>query len=476
MVTELKIGLRPFFRIFLVAFAALICAASGGRAEERPALWRAHPNESKALQIPAVGPVLVAQARSPLAEYAAAGAVSPAAIDPAPPAPGCRAPDAADSAAPGKGKGGYLIGIDDRLRISVYQRPDLSGEYQVREDGRISLPLIGSVDVLDKSLDGLEAAISAAVEKASGRPTRVSLEITQRRPFYIVGQVNNPGGHPFVPGLTVLQAVAIGGGLFRPALNIGTAVDLSREAARLGQADEELKQNLVQRARLLAERAGKTTFEVPERLRKLESAERVAEIIAAEQIIMHQRGVAFTREVSGRDAALVLAGQEIKAMEEQHQRIRQQVELANKEMANAQDLVNRGLSRRSDLFTLQRVAANLEADERDVFARIARAKGALITAQRERDLLEVNRRLNMEEELRAVESQLATNELAVRYSSQIIENLTNVPVTRPSGREYSSIAYQIVRRWRDGQTILDAAEMTELCPGDVLRVVPSLGG
>jgi len=374
---------------------------------------------------------------------------------------------------PSANANGYVLGIGDLLRISLYQRPDLSGEFRVREDGRISLPLLGLIPVAGKDLVETEKAIHASFQAIAGLTTSLGLEVVERRPFYVIGLVNAQGPHPYTRGLTVLRAVALSGGLFRPGLNLGPSIDVSREAARLGAADAELKRNLARHVRLLAEREGKETIEAPEKLVELESPDRVQELMAAERRLMRERNIAYQKETEGRKAGVRLAKEVISSLEEQHKAMLQQVELARKEQAISEDLLKKGLSRRGDLLTLQRVMANLEAGERDTVARIARAKFDLVTAERDLSLLEVNRSLNLEQEINTVEAQIASNELSIRYSKRIIESLTSIPVNNSSSIRSSTMKYDIVRNMGKKQKILEATESTPLCPDDVLRVMPS---
>jgi hypothetical protein len=121
------------------------------------------------------------------------------------------------------------------------------------------------------------------------------------------------------------------------------------------------------------------------------------------------------------------------------------------------------------------VVANLEADEREVFARIQRAKANLVATERELGMLDLNRSLRLEEEISTVEQQIAASELSARYSRRIIEDLTGLPADTPTASQSSPIRFQIIRQTNAAQATFDATEATFLCPGDVLRVTPEIG-
>ncbi len=106
----------------------------------------------------------------------------------------------------------YTLGAGDRLKVTVFGEPDLSSESEVDGRGIISLPLIGQTQVGGHSLHEAEVLV---MKQLTGRyliNPRVSIEVMNYRPFFILGEVNKPGGYPFVNGMTALNAVALAGG------------------------------------------------------------------------------------------------------------------------------------------------------------------------------------------------------------------------------------------------------------------------
>ncbi|SMF21272.1 polysaccharide export outer membrane protein [Tistlia consotensis] len=106
----------------------------------------------------------------------------------------------------------YRLDTGDKLRVTVFDEEDLSGEFEVNSTGVISLPLIGEVKAEGRTLSELEQAIVAKLLNGYLKNPRVSIEVLNYRPFYILGEVNNPGSYPYVSGMTVLNAVALAGG------------------------------------------------------------------------------------------------------------------------------------------------------------------------------------------------------------------------------------------------------------------------
>ena len=106
----------------------------------------------------------------------------------------------------------YTLSSGDRVKITVFGQPDLSGEFDVDGTGTFSMPLIGQVVAEGLTIPGLEDTIATSLADGYLINPRVSAEVTNYRPFYILGEVRNPGEYPYTNGLTVLEAVASAGG------------------------------------------------------------------------------------------------------------------------------------------------------------------------------------------------------------------------------------------------------------------------
>lgn len=116
-------------------------------------------------------------------------------------------------AAPAAGQDArYTLDSGDRVRLLVFGQKDLSGDFVVTGNGTLSLPLIGEVTVKGLTLRQTEAAIAGKLEPDYLKNPRVSAEVINYRPFYIIGEVKNPGTYPFVNGMRIVNAVAIAGG------------------------------------------------------------------------------------------------------------------------------------------------------------------------------------------------------------------------------------------------------------------------
>src|ERR1700704_2344210 len=109
------------------------------------------------------------------------------------------------------------LGPNDRLRITVFGQPTLTGEYTLDGNGVLAFPLIGNVPANGVTTSQLQQSIAAKLEPDSLVNPNVSAEVLTRRPFFVIGEVQKPGNYSYVTSLTAINAVAIAGGFTRRA-------------------------------------------------------------------------------------------------------------------------------------------------------------------------------------------------------------------------------------------------------------------
>jgi polysaccharide export outer membrane protein len=106
----------------------------------------------------------------------------------------------------------YRLGSGDKLRVIVFGEPDLSGEFDVTGSGKVSLPLIGQVQAAAMTVGEFEDEVRSKLMDGYLTNPKVSIEVLNYRPFYIIGEVDKPGEYPYTTGMNVLNAVAVAGG------------------------------------------------------------------------------------------------------------------------------------------------------------------------------------------------------------------------------------------------------------------------
>jgi polysaccharide export outer membrane protein len=108
----------------------------------------------------------------------------------------------------------YVIGTDDLLFISVWKEPDLTRTVPVRPDGKITLPLVGDITASGLTPQQLEDNITKLLGTYVSSPAvTVTVQEVRSQRFNIVGEVQKPGAYSLIKPMTVLDGIALAGGL-----------------------------------------------------------------------------------------------------------------------------------------------------------------------------------------------------------------------------------------------------------------------
>jgi len=100
----------------------------------------------------------------------------------------------------------------DKLKISVFNEPDLTGEFAVAENGNIAFPLVGELKAAGLGVDEFKADLVGKLQGGFVRNPRVNIDVLNYRPINITGEVKNAGQYPYRPGMTAQDVAAIAGG------------------------------------------------------------------------------------------------------------------------------------------------------------------------------------------------------------------------------------------------------------------------
>jgi protein involved in polysaccharide export with SLBB domain len=107
----------------------------------------------------------------------------------------------------------YRLSTDDEISVTVFNEPDMSIEkIKVATNGTISIPLLGQVNVKGLTVVEVEQKLSTLLVNGYLKKPDVTISISEYRPFYINGEVKQPGSYPYRRDLTIEKAVALAGG------------------------------------------------------------------------------------------------------------------------------------------------------------------------------------------------------------------------------------------------------------------------
>lgn len=107
----------------------------------------------------------------------------------------------------------YRLEPGNKVRVQVFNQTNLSGDFTLDPAGNISMPLIGNIPSAGITSRVLGERIADQLKRDNYmQDPRVGVEVVTFRPFYVLGEVRQPGEFPYMTGMTVLSAIARAGG------------------------------------------------------------------------------------------------------------------------------------------------------------------------------------------------------------------------------------------------------------------------
>ena len=363
-----------------------------------------------------------------------------------------------------------------KLRITVLQWMPLKGAYEnwtavggeftVSSDETIFLPVIGAVPVANLTGPSLSERIARELQKKLGLVERpnATVEVIDYPPVFIVGDVQAPGAYPFRYGLSVLQAIALGGG------EIKVSPDQARAEIQLvgelrGLENERLRTS-ARIARLQAERA--RAADVKFSAMPLDPAGKalVEEALSQEAAIMTARAREQDRQKKSLTELRQLLETEIEVLEQKISAAENDISVGTRELEAVTMLVEKGIAVASRRSELERALAGYRGERLDQLTAVMRARQSIAETTRNLDGLDDRRQTEIALELQQAQSSLEQLLLKREVSQNLLLDLLSSTV-RGAGAVAS---YSIIRRAKGQSVETVATESTALQPGDVVKV------
>ncbi|NJM33940.1 MAG: polysaccharide export protein [Rhodomicrobium sp.] len=106
----------------------------------------------------------------------------------------------------------YALSPGDKLKVKIFEEPDLSGEFQIDEGGNIAFPLIGDIQAAGLTVDDFRVHLAERLKNGYIRNPRLTVDVLNYRPINIIGEVKNAGQYTYRPGISARDIPAIAGG------------------------------------------------------------------------------------------------------------------------------------------------------------------------------------------------------------------------------------------------------------------------
>ena len=127
---------------------------------------------------------------------------------------GCATTENAPWAELGKSENAQLPPLNpgDKLTITVFDEPSLSGSFTIAGNGQVSMPLIGPVAAHGLTVDQFRRRLTRRLADGYLNNPKVTVEVANHRPIFVHGEVRNGGEFSYKPGLSFRDAIATAGG------------------------------------------------------------------------------------------------------------------------------------------------------------------------------------------------------------------------------------------------------------------------
>ncbi|QPC89332.1 polysaccharide biosynthesis/export family protein [Mesorhizobium sp. INR15] len=377
--------------------------------------------------------------------------------------------------------GDYHLGSQDKLtiRIAEWQTVEgtfrdwsaVNGEYTVGPAGTLSVPFVGELPASGKTTTEVAAAISEGLQRKlalSDRP-EASVEMALYRPFYISGEVQTPGQYPCVPELTVLKAISVAGGL-RHSADTGQRYDrdLINAKGNYDVLEDQRVRLIVKRARIEAEMADKSTFDVP---KEVADDPKLPSIVADEMAILAADQKKLKLQLQSLDDLKNLLQSEIESLQKKVVNQQRQVELAKQELTGIGSLAQKGLVANTRVLNSERSIADLEGQILDYDTAILTARQSISKATQDGIDAENTQNATLATDRQQAEADLNEATLKLGMNKGLMtEALSGNPGSQQLANDQPAISFALVRIV-DGKTSeIPAREDTPVLPGDVIKV------
>ena len=401
------------------------------------------------------------------------------------------APDAArPAAAPA-----YTLGPQDKLALRVFEWqtvkgearewPALTGSFSVGAAGTLSLPFVGEIVAIGRTPAALADEIGTRLQDRLGLPDRpeASVEVEEYRPLFVVGNVRAPGRFPFAPGLTVLQAFSLAGGV-PDRVDYGGRVtrDLVNASGNIDILLTERAALIVRQARIAAEIAGTeadaaalvaaATGEGALEGVRPDQVERLARDEAA---IMVSRRERRDREVAALGDLVALLQSEIGSLEEKTASLERQIALAEEDRQGVQALKSKGLAVNAQVLGIERTVADMRSRMLDMQASALRAEQEIAKAKQTQVGLQTAYEATVAEDRLETEAELAKVRSRIGLQEGLRDEALSHAAAQATDEAEVSVSFVLTRAVAGRSVAYPVSPDTAMAPGDVLEVRLSVG-
>jgi polysaccharide export outer membrane protein len=383
----------------------------------------------------------------------------------------------------------YLLQAGDTLELSVAGAPELRQRIPVNVQGVASFPLVGDIEAAGKSLIEIRARVQEALPTKESRlrtgdgrevpvivsPQAIDVVIAEYRPVYLNGDVSKPGEVAYRPGLTIRQAIALGGGYDVMRLRMNNP--FLEQADLRGEYESqwlEFAKEQAHIARLRAELAGQMQLDQKSLIQMPISRAAADKILDNERELLHVRRTDFANQKNFLTRVLEKQGQRIDMLVEAEGKEQEGTRDDTEDLNRLQEARGRGLVPLTRVIEGKRLLLYSSSRALQTGITLSQADRDRADIERQLERLETDHRSQVLAELQQAEVNLAEIRTRLEAASTKLAYVGMVRSQLVNGSE-SKPDLTIVRSNGQRSDYIQANEETELLPGDVVEVALNSG-
>lgn len=354
--------------------------------------------------------------------------------------------------------------------LGAYERWNaIGGEFIVSDDWAVSLPVMGKISVRDLDEAGLASAIAARLQSKIGlnEAPEATVEIVEYQPIYIVGDVDKPGEYRYRQGMTVLQSLALSGGIVRAAGG-APVVDRLGYANQLKDINNSIVRGEIRRARLEAERvsADKITYDP-----QVQSDPLLANTVLANEKALF---VARRKEIERQSKSLVelqdLLSNEIENLGKKVKSTDEDVDALQTQLGKIKGLVDKGALIPGRQLDIERLLRSYSSDRLDLDTSIMRARQNLAETTRNIDGLYDRQSTEIAASLQSEEAMLDQLRLKRDLTQTLLVKAVQEEPDPAQADDMTTSVFSIIRKVDGTSREMPVSGSAIVRPGDVLRI------
>jgi polysaccharide biosynthesis/export protein ExoF len=350
---------------------------------------------------------------------------------------------------------------------TFYQRVDLTADYLVDADGRLTIPHLHQILAAGRKIGDIKGEIAADYVQEVGRATDVSLSIVERQPVYVVGLVRKPGSYLYAPGMIALQAISLAGGINQ--LSASQLIDSRRERERYDESIDRLEHLLAHEARLKAEAENKNEIAPPTGLYSLvKSAEKANELMTSETRVLRARLAARAQDAKFQDAIIQSATGELAVLKASVDSVDQEITARQELLSRYQGMKTSGFINNEIFSTARKDVTDYQLRRQQLVAAISAAQQRISQAEAAKGKIDEDDKAEAARDLMRTDDEIAPL-IQIIAASRDLLMAAEADGVKPG----APTTITIIRRNSEQVGTIQAQESTGLLPGDVVKVEAS---